>query len=96
MSLCFVVFMSSEKPISLHILKKLYDMRCWNAKHTSIENMQKGLPGHARNRKVISNIVSELIKKEWIFSKPKHYGLELSLNIQKKKEIEEYIEKNNF
>ena len=35
--------------IKKHILKKLFDMRCWMGKHTSIHNMQKGLPGHARD-----------------------------------------------
>lgn len=68
-------------------------MRCWMGKHTSIHNMQKGLPGHARNHKVISKVLGELIQKEWVLSKSTNYGLELSLNIEKKKEIEEHIEK---
>ncbi len=78
--------------IKTHILKKLFDMNCWMGKHTNINNMQKGLPGHARDSKVISKVVSELINKEWLVSKPTHYGLELSLNIEKKKEIEDYLE----
>lgn len=79
--------------IKAHILKKLFDMRCWMGKHTSIHNMQKGLPGHARDSKVITKVVNELISKEWILSKPTHYGLELSLSIKKKKDIEDYLEK---
>lgn len=82
------------KHIKIHILKKLFDMRCWMAKHTNIHNMQKGLPGHARDSKIISNIVSDLIKAGWVLSKPTHYGLELSLNIEKKKDIETYLEQN--
>ncbi len=77
--------------IKVHILKKLYDMRCWMGKHTSIHNMQKGLPSHARDSRMISKIINELSQKEWIVTKPTHYGLELSLNIKKKKEIEEHI-----
>ncbi|MBI4140069.1 hypothetical protein HY483_03855 [Candidatus Woesearchaeota archaeon] len=80
--------------IKLHILKKLFDMRCWMGKHTNIHNMQKGLPGHSRDSKVISAVVSDLIREELVLSKPTHYGLELSLNIKKKLFIEEYIEKN--
>lgn len=93
-SLHFVFTMGDRfsEQIKLHILKKLFDMRCWMGKHTNIHNMQKGLPGHARDHKVIIKVVNELIQKEWILSKPTHYGLELSLNIEKKKEIEEYIE----
>jgi hypothetical protein len=75
-----------------HILKKLFDMRCWMGKHTSIHNMQKGLPGHARDAAVITKAVNELIQKKWIHSKPTHYGLELSLNIEKKKDIEDYLD----
>lgn len=85
---------SFYEQIKLHILKKLFGMRCWMGKHTSIHNMQKGLPGHARDSKVINKIVMELIRKEFVLSKPTNYGLELSLNIKKKSEIEEYIEKN--
>ncbi len=79
--------------IKTHILKKLFDMRCWMGKHTNINNMQKGLPRHARDSNVISKVVSELMQKEWLLSKPTHYGLELSLNIARKKEIEEYLDK---
>jgi|TARA_Y100000310_G_scaffold343307_1_gene450308 hypothetical protein len=61
-------------------------------KHTNINNMQKGLPGHARDRKVISTVVNELVRKKWILSKPTHYGLELSLNIDKKADIEAYLD----
>ncbi len=78
--------------IKVHILSKLVDMRCWMGKHTSIHNMQKGLPGHARDSNVISKVVKELMQKEWILGKPTNYGLELSLNIKMKKDIEQYIE----
>jgi len=33
-----------------------------------------------------------IIKNKWLLSKQTHYGLELSLNIDKKKEIEEFID----
>ena len=78
----------------LHILKKLFDQRCWMHKHFSINNIPQGLPSHARDSKIIKKAVDELIKSNWILSKQTFYGLELSLNINKKKDIEEYIEKN--
>ena len=82
--------------IKLHILKKLFDQRCWMHKHFNINNIPQGLPPHARFSRIIKKAVSELIKKKWLLSKPTFYGLELSLNINKKREIEEYIEKNLF
>ena len=80
--------------IKLLILKKLFDQRCWMHKHFSINNISQGLPPHERDSRIIKKAVDDLIKNGWILSKPTHYGLELSLNIDKKKEIEEYIEKN--
>ena len=82
----------SYEQIKSHILKKLFDMRCWMGKHTNIHNMQKGLPGHSRDSKVISKAVNALIQQEWVLAKPTHYGLELSLNSKKKPEIEAYLD----
>ena len=80
--------------IKLHILKKLFDQRCWVHKHFNINNLPQGLPPHARDSRIIKKSIDELTKNKWLLSKPTHYGLELSLNIDKKKEIEDYIEKN--
>ena len=63
-------------------------------KHFNINNIQQGLPPHARDSKIIKKAIDDLMHKLWLLSKPTHYGLELSLNIEKKREIEEYIEKN--
>ena len=82
------------KKIKLHILKKLFDQRCWMHKHFSINNILQGLPPHARDSRIIKKAVDELISNGWLLSKPTHYGLELSLNISKKKEIEDYIKKS--
>lgn len=78
----------------LHILKKLFDMRCWMHKHTNINNLLKGLPPHIRSRALLQKVVNRLIKNGLLLSKPTHYGIELSLNIKKKKEIEEFIERD--
>jgi len=85
--------MSKEdvEKLKLHILKKLFDQRCWMHKHFSINNLQQGLPSHARDSKIIKKAVDELAKSNWLLSKQTFYGLELSLNINKKKDIEEYI-----
>lgn len=82
--------------IRLHILKKLFDQRCWMHKHFNINNIPQGLPPHARDSRIIKKAVDDLVKNKLLLSKPTHYGLELSLNIEKKKEIEEFIEKNLF
>ena len=85
---------SDIEKFKLHILKKLFDQRCWMHKHFSINNIPQGLPSHTRDSRIIKKAVDELIKSNWLLSKQTFYGLELSLNINKKKDIEGYIEKN--
>ena len=88
--------MDDYNKIKLHIVSKLVRKRMWQHKRTSIHNLPKGMPDHLRNNKSIKKVISDLLKNKWLLSKPTFYGLELSLNIDKKKEIEEYIEKNLF
>lgn len=80
--------------IQRHILIKLVAHRYWHHKHTNIHNLPKGLPSHLRNSKYVKTAINELIKEGLLLGKPTSYGLEISLNIVKKKEIEEFIEKN--
>ena len=74
------------------ILRKLVRHKMWMHKHTSIHNLPKGLPQHLRGKE-IKNVIKDLLKEGILLSKPTHYGLEVSLNIKKKSEIEEFIEK---
>jgi len=83
--------MDEEEDIKRFILRKLVRRRIWMHKHTSIHNLQKGLPDHLRTRKEVRKIIEELLKNGFLLSKPTNYGLEVSLNIEKKKEIEELI-----
>lgn len=57
-------------------------------KHTSIHNLPKGLSNELRNTKEVKKAVEELLKDNLLLSKPTHYGLEVSLNPKKIKEIE--------
>lgn len=56
-------------------------------KHTSIHNLQKGLPNNLRTKEV-RKAIDELLKEQILLSKPTHYGLEVSLNPKKLEEIE--------
>ena len=84
--------MDEKKEIKRFILRKLVRHRIWMHKHTSIHNLPKGLPDYLRNRKGVKKSIEELLKQEFLLSKPTNYGLEVSLNIKKKKEIERFIE----
>ncbi len=79
-----------EKEIKWFILTKMVRHRFWKHKHTSIHNLPKGLPDHLRSRKEVRRAVDDLVKELFI-KKPTNYGLEVSLRIDKKKEIEDFL-----
>ena len=64
----------------------------WLHKHTNINNLPKGLSNQLRVSKEIKKAVEELLKEQILLSKPTQYGLEVSLNPRKIKEIEKYTE----
>lgn len=83
--------MAEEDDIKRFILRKLVRHRIWMHKHTSIHNLPKGLPDYLRSKREVKKIIESMLKEGFLLSKPTHYGLEVSLNIKKKKEIEEFI-----
>jgi len=85
----------TEDDIKRFILRKLVRHRIWMHKHTSIHNLKKGLPDSLRSKKEVKSVINSLLKERFLLSKPTHYGLEVSLNIQMKKEIEDFINNTN-
>lgn len=61
----------------------------WLHKHTSIHNLPKGLSNQLRSSKEVKKAIEDLLKEGILLSKPTHYGLEVSLNPEKIREIEE-------
>lgn len=82
-----------EGDIKRFILRKMIRHRIWMHKHTSIHNLPKGLPEYLRNKCEVKKVIESLLKERFLLSKPTHYGLEVSLNIKKKKEIESFVER---
>jgi hypothetical protein len=72
------------------IVKKLFHHGYIGGKHTDIENLKKGLPGHFKGD--VKNAAKELVKEEILIPKPTSYGLHVSLNPRKREEIEKYLE----
>ena len=81
--------MNERLVIKKFIVRKLYRKRMWLHKHTNINNLPKGLSNRMRVSKEIKKAIEELLKEQILISKPTHYGLEVSLNPRKVKEIEE-------
>ena len=64
----------------------------WLHKHTNINNLPKGLPNRLRASKQVKKAIEELLNEQILLSKPTHYGLEISLNSRKIKEVEELVD----
>ncbi len=77
--------------IKRFILGKLVRKRMWMHKHTSIHNLPKGLPDRLRSRKEVRKVIDDLLKTDFLLSKPTNYGLEVFLNIKKKKDIMGFV-----
>ena len=79
-----------QNEIEKFVLKKLVNHNIWGAKHLSFELLQKGLSKDLRGfGKEISH---ELIKRGILLSHPTSYGLQISLNPERAKEIKEILE----
>ena len=71
------------------IVKKLFHHGYIGGRHTDSESLKKGLPGHIKGD--IKEAMKELIKENILIPKPTSYGLHVSLNPQKREEIEKYL-----
>ena len=80
----------NEEIIKKALLRKLVYMGKWGNSHTSFDNLPKGFPTHLRGD--VKDIAKKLIKEKLLLSKPTSYGLEVSLNPKKKKEVETLVD----
>jgi hypothetical protein len=71
------------------IIKKLFQHSYIGGRHTDIENLKKGLPGHFKGD--VKKAAKELIKEDILISKQTPYGHHVSLNPRKREEIEKYL-----
>ena len=82
---------SDENKIKATILYNLRRKKVIGGVHTHFDTLKRGFPSHLG--KDIKKIANELIKERFIVTKPAPYGLQVSLNKNRLKEIEEFIKK---
>ncbi len=88
------MFTYSDEQLKAEIMLNLARKNCFGGKHTAAENMFRGLDQRRLGKEGLKrarNLANELIKQGFIFTKPAHYGLQVSLNPAKSKEIKEII-----
>lgn len=81
----------SDDLIKARLLYHLRKKRVIGAKHTHYDTLKFGFPKHLGKR--VESIAKELMKADWLITKPTSYGLQVSLNVTKLPEIEEFIKK---
>ena len=78
-----------ENKIKATILYHLRRKNVISGVHTPFDTLKKGFPSHLG--KDIEKIAKNLIKEGLIITKPTSYGLQVSLNKDRIKEIEDFI-----
>lgn len=81
--------MGTYSEVEKAILRKLYFDRFIGARHTSIDNIPKGFPKHLRGE--VKKATKRLMKRGFFIVKPTSYGIEISLDPRKLKDIENII-----
>ena len=81
----------NDEQIKATILYHLRRKKVIGGVHTPYDTLKKGFPSHLG--KDIEKLARELIKQQYIITKPAPYGLQVSLNKDKIIEIEEFIRK---
>ena len=88
--------MLADEQVKAVILHKLFMRKCWGGKHTSFDNLKKGVNIQELGKeglKRIDKIGKKLIRDGMLLTKPTHYGLEVSLNPRLSQEITLLIRK---
>ena len=80
---------SEQDKIKATIFYHLRRKRVIGNVHTHYDTLKRGFPSHLG--KDVEKIAKELIKEGYIITKPTSYGLQVSLNKEKLKEIEQFI-----
>ena len=81
----------TEEKIKATILYHLRRKRVIGGVHTPFDTVTKGFPSHLG--KNVKKFTEELIRKGYILKKITNYGLHISLNKEKIKEIEGFIKR---
>ena len=79
----------SDDEIKATMLYHLRRKKVIGGVHTHFDTLKRGFPSHLG--KDIDKIAKQLIKEGLIITKPTSYGLQVSLNKERLKEIEEFI-----
>ena len=81
--------MWTDEQIKGKILHKLTRKGKFEHSHTALDNLERGFPPDLRGR--AKDMSQELIKEGILHLKKTGYGKQVSINVEKKNEVIEYI-----
>ncbi len=79
----------TDEEIRGKMLHKLSRFGKFQHSHTAIEHLQKGFPQHLIGR--VKDNIHKLKKERILWSKPTHYGEQVSINVEMTERVMEYI-----
>ena len=79
----------TQKQAELFILDYMIAKRLIGTKQTTFDNMVRHVP--ASDSKIVKEALEELIRKGFISTKRKHYGVHISLIPRRLEDIRDYI-----
>ena len=82
--------MWTDNQIKGKILHKLTRKGKFEHSHTALDNLMKGFPPDLKGR--VKDMSKELIKEGILYLKRTNYGKQVSVNLDKKDKINEYLE----
>lgn len=81
-----------QEVLAAVLLNRLFMRGKWKAAHMPLDKLQRGVPGHLRGD--AKDVMKELIRENWVMSKPTSYGTEVSLNTKFRNEILSFIDEH--
>lgn len=75
--------MITDEQLEALLLHKLFMRKCWGGKHTSFDNLKKGIKVGELGKdglKRVAAVGKGMIRNGLLLTKPTHYGLQVSLN----------------
>ena len=82
---------NDEDKVKATILYHLRRKKVMGGVHAPFDTLNRGFPSHLG--KDVKKIAKDLIKQGFLLTKPASYGLQVSLNKDRLKEIEDFIKK---
>ncbi len=82
--------MWTDNEIKGKVLHRLTRKGKFEHSHTALDNLQNGFPSDLRG--MVKEMTQELIKEGILHLKNTSYGKQVSINLEKKEKVMEYIE----